>query len=40
MLLKDGQPHPDPDFGADHGQHNLPSDQKMWLQLYVRIVDI
>lgn len=37
MLLKDGQPHLDSDYGAHHGQLNLPSDQKMWSELYVSI---
>lgn len=35
IFLKDCQPHPDPDSGAYHGQLNLPSDQKMWPELYV-----
>lgn len=35
MFLKDCQPHPDPDSGANHGQRDLPSDQKMWPELYV-----
>lgn len=36
MLLKDRQPHPDPDSGAHHGQSHLSSDPKM-RELYVSI---
>lgn len=36
MLLKDRQPHPDPDSGAHHGQSHLSSDPKM-CELYVSI---
>lgn len=35
MLLKDCQPHPDPDSGAHHGQPDLPFDQQMWPELHV-----
>lgn len=35
MFLKDCQPHPDPDSSAYHGQRYLPSDHKMWTELYV-----
>ena len=37
MLLKDCQPHPDPDSGAHHGQSHLPSDPKVWREFYVSI---
>lgn len=36
VLLKDRQPHPNPDSGAHHGQSHLPSDPKM-CEFYVSI---